>query len=333
MNKILPNYQAWDIDENDYPATADIATRIKFLIGYGILAPSQHNTQPWAFHIDNNSLHVLPDTERALAVGDPQNDGLYLSLGACIENIMTAGKYFGLVSSVSFADTSAALAFQESKPEPDGGLLAAITARHSDKAKYTLKPLPEEIINLPLASAGTVTRKLITDAVILQKISAIHLRAATQIASNLDFVKELVGWMRPNDTTAPDGMPGSVIGNSALKTKLIMALVRRKPQVFAKAAAKDKELMESSSGVAIWTVAQKSPATLIECGIDIQHFWLQLTMRGLSAQPLTASVSTKPYSDEIIADTGLTGFPVFLMRIGYGHLKDVKTPRREPVCN
>ena len=43
------NYVAWDIDEKKFPRNGNLQDQIQFLIGYGILAPSTHNTQPWEF--------------------------------------------------------------------------------------------------------------------------------------------------------------------------------------------------------------------------------------------------------------------------------------------
>jgi hypothetical protein len=38
--------EPWAISEDAYPATADAAQRLRFLLRYAILAPSGHNTQP-----------------------------------------------------------------------------------------------------------------------------------------------------------------------------------------------------------------------------------------------------------------------------------------------
>lgn len=37
---------AWAIDADAYPAHGSAAAQLEFLLGYAILAPSGHNTQP-----------------------------------------------------------------------------------------------------------------------------------------------------------------------------------------------------------------------------------------------------------------------------------------------
>jgi len=41
------NYAAWGIDVNSFPQDGGIEDQLRFLIGFAILAPSGHNSQPW----------------------------------------------------------------------------------------------------------------------------------------------------------------------------------------------------------------------------------------------------------------------------------------------
>lgn len=50
------NYKAWEVREIDFPSSGTIEEQIRFLLNYGVLAPSIHNTQPWIFEIKNNEL-------------------------------------------------------------------------------------------------------------------------------------------------------------------------------------------------------------------------------------------------------------------------------------
>ncbi len=43
------------------------------LIRFATLAPSGHNTQPWKFTINENSIQICPDLSRCLPVVDPDN--------------------------------------------------------------------------------------------------------------------------------------------------------------------------------------------------------------------------------------------------------------------
>jgi len=47
-----------------------------FMVEYAIKAPSGHNTQPWLFRINENSIEIHPNFDRALPVVDFDNLGM-----------------------------------------------------------------------------------------------------------------------------------------------------------------------------------------------------------------------------------------------------------------
>jgi hypothetical protein len=68
------------------------------LLEYGVLAPSLYNSQPWRFLVDaqQGTIEVLADNHRARSseIDEKQRD-IYLSLGACIENMILAAPALG----------------------------------------------------------------------------------------------------------------------------------------------------------------------------------------------------------------------------------------------
>ena len=58
-----------------------------FMVEYAIKAPSGHNTQPWLFRINENSIEIHPNFDRALPVVDFDNRELFISLGCALENL------------------------------------------------------------------------------------------------------------------------------------------------------------------------------------------------------------------------------------------------------
>ena len=61
------NLAAWDIRATDFPSNGTIGDRARFAVGYAILAPSSHNTQPWQFVVTGDQLLVCADRTRSLA--------------------------------------------------------------------------------------------------------------------------------------------------------------------------------------------------------------------------------------------------------------------------
>ena len=70
----------WDLSERDFPWTSSIETQLGFLLRYAILAPSTKNSQPWAFSVRGNRIHLLADTRRGQTVADADRRELHQML-------------------------------------------------------------------------------------------------------------------------------------------------------------------------------------------------------------------------------------------------------------
>ncbi|MCK7526190.1 MAG: hypothetical protein MZV64_55595 [Ignavibacteriales bacterium] len=69
---------------------------IEQIIYYASLAGNSHNTQPWYVEIVNDSLlYLKADFSRKLHIVDPDARGLFISLGAFIENLELAAGSLG----------------------------------------------------------------------------------------------------------------------------------------------------------------------------------------------------------------------------------------------
>lgn len=79
------------------------------------MAPSAHNTQPWKFKIQGNSIEIFVDKKSHLSVSDPSERELYLSIGTLFTNLKVAAANFGfnIIEASGNADTVAKMTFQE----------------------------------------------------------------------------------------------------------------------------------------------------------------------------------------------------------------------------
>ena len=64
---------SWSISAEDFPANGATPEKWKFFLSYAVLAPSSHNSQPWLFHVRNNTLELYADRRRACPVVDPND--------------------------------------------------------------------------------------------------------------------------------------------------------------------------------------------------------------------------------------------------------------------
>lgn len=335
MNLSLPNYNAWTISKSDFPAEGSIDDQIAFLLGYGVLAPSQHNTQPWAFSISGSKLRILVDDTRSLPVGDPENSGAFISLGACAENIVQAGMQFGLSAVVRFINNQAELEFEHNpNAETSAEVLRSIVTRHSDKSLYDGEPLDENDLGvLRGISAEGLECVVISDESRLDRIEDIHNRATGMIARDPDFVKELSGWLRSNYTRKFDGMPGFVSGLSGLQALVGKYALLVMPKLFQKMIKHDEALMASASAISIWAVKDRTPEALFVCGRHIERLWLKAVQIGLAVHPMHSMCADPESRSELATICGLKASPVFVVRMGRHPDSGFRTPRRKPVWN
>jgi nitroreductase len=60
----------WKVREGEFPKHGNLTEQIEYLLQYAILAPSNHNSQPWLFRLRPDGVDLLADRTRQLSVAD-----------------------------------------------------------------------------------------------------------------------------------------------------------------------------------------------------------------------------------------------------------------------
>lgn len=150
------NYRAWDIQIIDFPSSGTLEGQLNFLLRFAILAPSSHNSQPWDFRVEQNSINVFVSPDRRLVVGDSSNRLLYISIGCAIKNILIAADYYGFSPTVHYFPVAndfnhvAKIIFNEKQSTRDSEanhLIFSITKRVTNRNPYTSQPLPDDFLD------------------------------------------------------------------------------------------------------------------------------------------------------------------------------------------
>lgn len=100
-----PHLVPWKVSADDFPADGYASDQLEFLLAYAVLAPSNHNTQPWRFRVNASNVELLADRHRAIRAIDPYDRELTLSCGAALYNLRVAAEYFGHRYSVELLPT------------------------------------------------------------------------------------------------------------------------------------------------------------------------------------------------------------------------------------
>ena len=126
------------------------------LVRSATLAPSGHNTQCWKFHIDQNSIFILPDFSRRTPVVDPDDHHLFVSLGCALENLAQASLAHGLKSLAQFDTEKNTLTVTLTQTQAVASpLYQAIPQRQCTRGRYDGMPLSApELKALELAGSG-----------------------------------------------------------------------------------------------------------------------------------------------------------------------------------
>src|SRR5258708_8304354 len=173
MRNSQKNYEAWMINEKDFPLKGPLEEKIRFLTGYGILAPSTHNSQPWLLKIEANKLIIKPDFTKELKVGDPNRWGLYISIGAFAENISHAASYYDIQTSTKIYRGSITISFDEDTKSHFNKKtnITNIVNRHSNKFEYKPNVIHKKTIQLlEKISTKNVRVDVICDKIRLEQI-------------------------------------------------------------------------------------------------------------------------------------------------------------------
>lgn len=146
----------WNIDTAAYPAQGTLADKIEYWLRYAILAPSAHNTQPWAYKIEGETLIISLDPLHVLRAGDPTGRQTILGMGAFLENLSIAAQEYGYIvehTPVSLLRkpntplTIVSFTSESDTTQQADSLFTAITQRHTNRGLYQSEPLSANKMN------------------------------------------------------------------------------------------------------------------------------------------------------------------------------------------
>ena len=297
------------------------------LVRLATLAASSHNTQPWRFRLDTDSITILPDRSRRCPVVDPDDAHLYRSLGCAAENLVHAAAAQGLATDVGYDEPSDAIVVQL-RPSDDAlpdALVGAITTRQSTRQPFDGTSLSADELAL-LERAGTghgVRALLVTDPSRLSTICDLVARGNTAQLNDDDFRRELVSWIRFNPTAAErsgDGLAGHCSGNPPLPTWLARPLSK----LILRAGAqvdRDTTNLRSSAGVAVFVALCDDRPGWIETGRACQRFALQAAVLDVRTAFVNQPIEVLPLRPQLESLLALDGEHAQLaMRFGHGDL-------------
>jgi hypothetical protein len=318
----------WNVSPPEFPEGGDAAEKLTFLLRYAVLAPSGHNTQPWLFSVEGETLALYADRTQALAVVDPEDRALTISCGAALFNLRVALRRFGyrddtydLLPDPDDADLLAGVGLVEGEPaSPDvETLFEAIPKRRTTRAAYEERDVPAEFkreLESDAAREGAWLH-LVPDA---ERATIAELIAEGDRAQMADkrFRRELAAWVHPNRSRARRGMRGYGFGFRDLMSHA-GPLVIRTFDIGKGQAAKDRELAERSPLLSVLGTEVDSPREWLAAGQAMERVLLRASAHGLTSSFLNQPVEVDDLRPRLAEAIGRGGEqPQLVMRFGYG---------------
>jgi hypothetical protein len=324
------------------PSTSSISTTkakrvFRLALEYAVLAPSSHNTQPWLFRINDDTLELFADKTRILKTIDPRGRELIMSCGAALYTLRLTLRSFGYrettellpnPNSENFLARVTLIGTQQPNQD-DKRLFLEIPNRHTQRGRFTEKALDTAIVNeLELAAKleGAdlyITRNENTRGLIADLIA----RGDKLQWSDPAFRDEIATWTHSSRSENQDGIPGYALHINDAASYLTPFIIRRFDMGRGQ-AVKDQELAENSSALAVLHTPEDTPYFWLLAGQSLAHVLLRARFHNVQASFFNQPVEVDALRSQLQQTLGLSGMPQLLFRLGYGE-EAKATPRRD----
>lgn len=328
------NYKAWQISYNDFYQCKSIREKLLFLIGFGLLAPSSLNSQPWKFAVENNEIFVSFNKNKSLPSSDPENRLAYISLGAAIQNILIAADYFGFKPNFEYImdESVAKITFDgpETREAKENHLIFYITKRRTNRNPYETRMPSVSFFEKSQSAANNIKGAyitFITDEKRREKLGNLALNSLVAAMDEKSFRYELSRYLKSNITSSKVGMPGFTFGIPTIFSFFSSQMIKY-VNVNRKRHRHDMLTFgKFTPAFGVITSDKDNEEGWIAAGRLFQNSVLEATRCDLETAAVAAVIQTREAYKELQSIAGLTLRPQFCFRVGYCNKKIAPSPR------
>jgi len=316
--------EPWEVDTNEFPAEGSVEQQAQFLLRYAILAPSSHNSQPWAFVVDGPSITVHAAEDRWLDVADQDRRELSVSIGCAIENLCIAAEHFDLGFELDYHETATPVATitlrrdGQQESERPAGLFDELTARYTNHQLFDGRPLPEDFRSQmqDCVAEDAVTLLVVEEPDRTESIAELQAHADRRQMGNPAYRRELAHWV---------GI--GALGDSWLKARIGQAVVTHL-DLGDREAQKNSKLITSAAAVGVLLTDSDDSTARVRTGQAFERLALAAAARGVAVHPLS-QILERPDMRDALGDVldGDGARPQHLFRLGFPVKEQKHTPR------
>ena len=296
------------------------------IVRSAIKAPSGHNSQPWWFRKDNETICITPDFSRSLPIVDSNNRELFISQGCAAQNAIISAKFYGYNSSfdidVMHKPCTIKIKLQEGEKTEDTELFSSINFRQTTRNLYNDTPIPKEDLILLKHSAiePGIDIRFFIGPVEIEKLTPYIVEANAIQFINSDFKNELMQWIRFSEKEALQKGDGLYTGCSGLPSigRPAGSIVLK---YFVTAKSEEKRLLKQldrTATLAMFTAKKNDIEHWIRLGMGFQRFALTATMLNIKQAHVNMPCQVQSVKEKMMNEQSLDRtIPQLLIRLGY----------------
>jgi hypothetical protein len=321
----------------EFPATGTTRDKLRYALKYAVLAPSSHNSQPWHFVLQEDSVLVCADRTRALPVVDPFDRELLISCGAALLNLRVALSRFACPYEILLLPYQAdpdVLAEVRVHPrgfrDPRlGDLFQALRLRTTNRSDFGPDEVPRDLQQKlrEAAEAEGAALACIAAQGLREQLAELIAEGDRIQFSDPRFRRELAAWM--HSARRDDGMPAYSQGVSELLdmvTPMVSAVIRTF-DVGDGVAASHHRLAQGSPMLACLSTTTDDASAWLAAGQALERVLLVAADAWFDASFLNQPIEVSSLRPRLRELTGSQAYPQILLRVGSGKALP-RSPRR-----
>ena len=305
-----------------------IPENLKNLLQLSLRAPSSHNAQMWKIrYSEDMKIEIIFDESRLLKKVDPSDREAYMSIGALIENIISASGEFALTAEIIKSekeDVIAEIIFRQLNKSSKNRMSSLINKRCSVRTKFKKTELKGKELNRILSCSNDCLYYFPLKSGEGKYISRQTLSASVLQTADDEKQKELSEWMRfskEERDTSSDGITPEMMGFKGFMKNIIYLLFNEntamKKSFRNKTESQTKKQLDNCAGFAVITSKDNTKESLIKTGRLLQRFWLECAGMDIALHPMNQAVQEKMITEDKLHQIGSGEKIQLVLRTGY----------------
>ena len=336
--QVEPHLEPWRTLTGEYPAAADLASRLRFLLNYAVLAPSPYNSQPWRFEVSGNQVRLCAERSRSRPVADADGRELVISCGAALLHLRVAARYFGLRYALYIApdtDQPDFLAMMEivgeqPQTQHEANLFAAMPRRHTHRGAFDERPLSAGLLRRlrEAAKSEGVQAQTIVRGPVQESVLAVAFEAERSHWRDPRYCREWANWLRRDESAAlmGDGLPAGALNLPPSLLPWLPLMMRSLPAGLVPGQTSSVSALVAPAVVSLETPGNGTREWML-AGQALARVLLTAAGAGAEASYLSHAIQSPLYCGTVRELLHTTLQPQVLLRVGY-HAGGAPVPRR-----